>query len=181
MRPPRFRDIASYLSKVVIFPVPRVLSDSVGSNPTVISSTPLATGSRVPRLSWSVVCWAVFIEHELVTDGQTYTPSQGHSIYRTSIASHDKNTHPRVTEAERRAALVWYEKFENVVKLSVENRNFPTYVYLVIRLGLTHRTFINILGVRKPESLTPYRLLCVTVCIAFHVKTADVLGEVTSQ
>ena len=97
----RFRDIASYLSKVVDFnPLHLHLAPPQGVIPVEFRGDVWYSKTRVPGLSCGVVCaimrLAVLVEHRLVTDrqtdgrtdGRTGGQTQGHSIYRacTSIA-----------------------------------------------------------------------------------------------
>ena len=88
----RFRDIASYLSRVADFYPPRLhLVPPFGATPVEFRGDLWHQITRVPELSCGFVCvilWlAVLVEHRLVTDRRT----QGHSIYRACIASRGKN------------------------------------------------------------------------------------------
>jgi len=69
----RFRDIASYLSKVADFDPPRLhLAPPQGVIPVEFSGDLWRLKTRVPGLSCGVVCviqrLAVLVEHRLVTD-----------------------------------------------------------------------------------------------------------------
>jgi len=72
----RFRDIASYLSKVADFDTPHLyLAPLQGVTPVEFRGDLWQPKTRVHGLSCGVVCviirLAVLVEHRLVTDGQT--------------------------------------------------------------------------------------------------------------
>jgi len=72
----RFRDIASYLSKVADFDPPHLyLAPPQGVTPVEFRGNLWRQETRLPGLSCGVVCvilrLAVLVEHRLVTDGRT--------------------------------------------------------------------------------------------------------------
>jgi len=74
----RFRDIASYLSKVADFDPPRLhLAPQQGVIPVEFRRDLWHKKTRVPGIPCGVVCvilrLAVLVEHRLVTDRQTDT------------------------------------------------------------------------------------------------------------
>ena len=89
----RFRDVASYFSKVADFNQPRL--HLVPPEFTLIEfrGDLWRQKTRVPGLSCGVVCLiprlAVLVEHRLVTERHTQT--QAHSLYRASISSRGKH------------------------------------------------------------------------------------------
>lgn len=92
----RFRDMVSYLSKVSIFPSPRVFGIRVGVI-IRISPRPLASENASYRAAlFACRRLAILTQHRTVTDrdGQL----QGHSIYRPSIASCGKSRRARLTQ-----------------------------------------------------------------------------------
>ena len=79
----RFRDIASYLSKVADFDPPHLhLAPSQGVIPVEFRTDLWHQKARLPALSCGVVCvilrLAVLVELRLVTDRRTDTRTQGH-------------------------------------------------------------------------------------------------------
>ena len=79
----RFRDIASYLSKVADFDLPHLhLAPPHGVIPVEFRGDLWHPKTRVPVLSCGVVCvilrLAVLVELRLVTDRQTDGRTQGH-------------------------------------------------------------------------------------------------------
>jgi len=75
----RFRDIASYLSKVAFFDPPHLhLAPPQGVTPVEFRVDLWRQKTRLPGLSCGVVCCSVLVEHRLVTDGQTDGRTQGH-------------------------------------------------------------------------------------------------------
>ena len=80
------------MSKVVDFDTAQLhLATPWGLTPVEFHRDLWRQNTTASELSCSVVCMilclAILVEHRLVTDRQT----QGHSTYRTSIASHGKN------------------------------------------------------------------------------------------
>ena len=78
----RFRDIASYLSKVADFDPPHLyLAHPQGVIPVEFRGDLWLQKTRVPGLSCGVVCvilpLAVLVEHRLVTDRQTDRRTDG--------------------------------------------------------------------------------------------------------
>jgi len=79
----RFRDIASYLSKVADFDLPHLyLAPPQGVIPVEFHGDLWHPKTRVPGLSCGFVCvilrLAVLVEHRLVADGQTDGRTDGH-------------------------------------------------------------------------------------------------------
>ena len=77
----RFRDIAGYLSKVADFDPPQLhLAPPKGVTPVEFRGDLWCQKTRVSGVSCGVVCvilcFAVLVEHRLVTDGQTQTDRQ---------------------------------------------------------------------------------------------------------
>jgi len=94
----RFRDMASYLSKVADFNPPHLhLVPPQGFPSVEFPGGFWRQKTRVPWLSSSVVCLilslSVLVENRLVTDRQTdrHRQTQAHNIYRASIASRGTN------------------------------------------------------------------------------------------
>ena len=92
----RFRDIASYLSKVTDFHPPHLHSaPSQGVTPVEFRGDLWHQKTRVFGVSCGVVYvilrLAVFVELRLVTDRRTRTQTQAHGQYRGCIASRGKN------------------------------------------------------------------------------------------
>ena len=82
-----------YLSKFADFTLPHLhLSPPLGVNPFEFRKDFWRQKTRVPGLSYGVVCvflcLAILVEHRLVTDRRTHD----HGIYRASIASRGKNS-----------------------------------------------------------------------------------------
>ena len=79
----RFRDIASYLSKVVDFDPPHLhLAPPQGVTPVEFRGDLWHQKARVSEVSCVVVCvilcLAVLVEHRLVTERRTDRQTQGH-------------------------------------------------------------------------------------------------------
>ena len=104
----RFRDTASYLSKVADFNPPHLhLAPLQGFTPGEFLADFKHKKIRVPRLSSGVVCLilslAISVEHRLVTDRHRRT--QAHTTYRASIASRSKNRWMRPRFPERKGQI----------------------------------------------------------------------------
>ena len=95
----RFRDRASYLSKVADFNPPTCIWRLRGGAPIEFRGDVWHQKTRLPVLSCGVLCvilrLAILVELRLVAERyrQTQTETQGHSIYRASIESRGKKPH----------------------------------------------------------------------------------------